>query len=330
MMRRTAALLALFFVFASCAQMPREETPELYWPFPPEKPRIKLVDVIIGSIDVTGVRSGKIKQVVFGEEREVGFTKPVFVAVKNDVMYVTDLNQIHIYDFGKKKFTAVVGGLGNATGIAAASDGTVFVADSAKGQVFILRPGKASMVPVEGDDYFTSPGGLAVDDANGRLIVPDAKRHDVTVFGLDGKRLFSFGRRGEKPGEFNFPYAAAVDREGRIYVVDAGNFRIQVFDRDGKFFRAFGSIGTYPGQFSRPKGIAVSSEGHIYVVDSAFGNFQIFDIDGNTLLAVGSNGSDAGKFILPTGIAMDENDRIYVVDQINKRVQVFQYLKEQD
>ena len=42
----------------------------------------------------------------------------------------------------------------------------------------------------------------------------------------------------------------------------------------------------------------------------------------------GGTGSEYGQFWLPTGIHIDSKDRIFVSDSFNKRVQMFQYLKE--
>ncbi|MEW6215345.1 MAG: 6-bladed beta-propeller, partial [Nitrospirota bacterium] len=75
-------------------------------------------------------------------------------------------------------------------------------------------------------------------------------------------------------------------------------------------------------------GIGVDSEGHVYVVDSSFNNFQIFNEDGSLLLWVGNVGRNPGEFYLPTGMYIDREDRIYVSDTFNRRIQVFQYLKE--
>lgn len=316
-------------MLTSCAGLPKESPPQLYWPFPPEEPRIKFLDLIIGSIDVVGVRSGKFKQLLFGEEPEIGFRKPSYIYVRDNILYITDVNLIHVYDFRKKEFRFLgVRLLRNANGIVVTPDRRVFVGDSAKKRVYIIYPnGKASILG--NINSFDTPAGLALDEVNKRLIVVDAKRHEVSIWSLSGEFLFSIGKRGVGPGEFNIPYDVAVDKDGRIYVVDSGNFRVQVFDKDGKFLSAFGGVGMIPGSFARPKGIALDSEGHIYVVDASFGNFQIFNTDGSAFLAVGTGGSEPGKFILPLGIFIDKDDKIYVVDQMNRRIQIFQYLKKQ-
>jgi DNA-binding beta-propeller fold protein YncE len=297
----------------------------LYWPFPPEKPRIKFEDLIVGSIDATGVRSGKFSHLFFGEEGEKKFIKPSFVAVRDGVMYVTDIGAVHVYDFAGKKYGVIKGpGIITPSGVAAGPDGRVYVGETSRKKVFIFDSGGKEVGSIAG---FSAPAGLAIDAARGRLVVSDAKEHKISVFDLGGKPLFAVSGRGDGPGQLNIPYDVAVDRQGRIYVVDSGNFRIQIFDSEGKFVRAFGQVGTMPGQFARPRGIALDSEGHIYVVDAAFGNFQIFDEFGNVYLAVGQNGVEPGEFQLPSGIAITDDDRIYVADQINKRIQVFRYIK---
>lgn len=324
----TTSVVIFAVLLISCAKVAKETPPELYWPFPPERPRIKFVDLIVGSIDVTGTKS-KLKSLLFGAEREVPFVKPIFVSAKNNTLYVTDFNGIHVYDFNESKFR-FLRGFGNATGIAATSEGVLYVGDSVSHAVYKVLLDSRRMIPITAPGTIGSPGGIAVDEKNERLIVPDARMHRIMVYDLEGKFLFKIGKRGNEPGEFNFPYAAAVDGEGRIYISDAGNFRVQILDKDGNFISEFGSVGSSPGNFARPKGIALDSEGHIYVIDAAFGNFQIFDINGNLLLSVGSVGEQPGRFVLPAGITVDENDKIYVVDQMNYRIQIFQYLKYSD
>ena len=327
--RRLFPVFVCLLVCISCAQIPVEPVPELYWPLPPEKPRVKFLDLVVGSIDVTGVRSGKFTHLLLGEEEEISFIKPSFVAVKDNIMYVTDISFIHVFDFTIKSYKIIGNGLlKNATGIAVSKDGSIFVGDSSMAKVYVLNHAGRHISTIGAESNFSSLGGIAVDDLTNRLIVSDTKGHKIEVFDLAGKHLFTIGKRGRDKGEFNFPYAVAVDKESRIYVVDSGNFRVQIFDKDGKFLHTFGSVGAIPGTFTRPKGISLDSEGHIYIIDSAFGNFQIFDYSGLPLLAVGTNGVMPGQFTLPIDITLDNNDKIYVVDQMNRRVQIFQYLKE--
>jgi len=288
------------------------------------------VDYVSSSLDVEVLEKGKFKKLLFGEQRDIRFIKPTYVAVKNNIMYVTDINRIRVFDFSKKKYYVIgKGTLRNATGIAVSSDGTVYVADSGLKKVLIKKPNEPKAIII-GGDKIDGPGGMTIDESRGRFLVADAKRHVVVAFSLDGKFIRDIGQRGDAPGTFNIPYDVEVDDDGYIYVMDSGNFRVQILDPEGRYVTEFGGVGAAPGLFSRPKGIAIDSDGYIYAVDAAFGNFQIFDAEGNVYLAVGENGSAPSNFLLPFGIAIDKEEKIYVVDQMNRRVQIFERLKYED
>ena len=89
----------------------------------------------------------------------------------------------------------------------------------------------------------------------------------------------------------------------------------------------FGRLGDAPGDFDKPKGIALDSDGHVYVVEGFGDVVQIFDEQGRLLLAFGGSGAGPGQLWLPSGITI-ANDLVYVADAANRRVQVFEYLKE--
>jgi hypothetical protein len=56
---------------------------------------------------------------------------------------------------------------------------------------------------------------------------------------------------------------------------------------------------------------------------------QVFDREGRLLLALGEEGSGTGEFSLPTGIAIDDAGRIWVSDSGNRRLQVFEMVKNE-
>ena len=51
----------------------------------------------------------------------------------------------------------------------------------------------------------------------------------VSVFDENGEYIKSFGKRGNRDGEFDDPYAITVSDDGCVYVSDTGNNRVQVF-----------------------------------------------------------------------------------------------------
>lgn len=329
---RIMFMLALLSLLISCAAAPEKPQFDLVWPLPPDEPKVKFVDFFYSSLDL-GKKTG-IADTLFGQERIEAFVKPYGVAVdKEGSIYITDVGKIVVFDLKKKDYSVLgtepgIGQLRIPIGIAIASDGRIFVGDTAADRVFVYQNGKyASAIGLSGE--LESPSGVALDEQRKLIYVSDSKKHSVLVYSLDGYRLIrTIGERGTTEGTFNYPTNIALDREGNSYVVDTGNNRVQIFDASGKFVRAFGKIGDTGGSFARPKGIAIDSAGHIYVVDAAFQNIQIFDQQGQLLLFVGSAGQPPGKFRLPAGIAIDRDDKIYVVDQVPGSIQIFQYLGE--
>ena len=69
------------------------------------------------------------------------------------------------------------------------------------------------------------PWGLCV---HGQYVyVTDVNSHCVFVFTTDGEYVTSFGQKGQKEGDFKWPYYIYVD--GFIYVSDFCNNRTQIF-----------------------------------------------------------------------------------------------------
>lgn len=326
MYKKIIILIISALMAVGCSRPPKQKPPEMYWPMPPAKTRIKFVDYIKGSIDVVGERKGKFSSLLFGEEADLSFVKPNYVGVFGRTIYVTDLRMVHVMDL-KNKEVHVLGGeiLQAPTGIDVDSKGTIYVADTGSRKICIFDKNGKTIARFGDPKLIGNMGGLSVDEERGRIYVANTKRHNVLVFDLQGNYLFAIGGRGHQPGAFNFPYDVTVDRNGDVIVLDSGNFRVQVFDSEGNLVSMFGTVGTAPGHFARPKGIALSPDGHLFVVDAAFGNFQIFDKSGRHYLSVGNSGAFLGEFLLPMGIAVGDDNMVYVVDQLNHRIQIFKY-----
>jgi sugar lactone lactonase YvrE len=134
-----------------------------------------------------------------------------------------------------------------------------------------------------------------------------------------------WGRRGDAPGEFNFPTHLGLGPD-RLYVSDSMNARVQAFDLDGRPQAQIGQRGLYVGNFVRPKGVAADADGNVYVVESMHDTLLVFDRDARPLMSIGGTGQEVGKFYLPSGVWTDGRDRVYVADMYNGRVVVFQFL----
>jgi len=327
---RSYFLICAFVALSGCAEAPIKEN-FMFWPEPPQDPRVMYVRSYSGASDF---RKGSfLEKFIFGEPPATGLSKPYGVFARDGKIYVTTtygaVNVTVIDTVAKKVSTIGDTGrvkLGFPIGVAMASDGRLYVADAKAKSIFVFDAKGDFVTQFGKNDGMVSPAGLAIDDELGRLYVADSRGHKIVVFSLKGEKLLSFGTRGTAPGEFNFPTNVSAGKNG-VYVVDTQNFRVQVFDKDGKFISKFGSVGDSPGTFSRPKGIGLDSEGHVYVVDTAFSNIQIFDKENQVLLDFGQ-GAGSGAFQSPAGLYVDEHDRIYATDQLTGRVLVFQYFSD--
>lgn len=332
-MKRILASLAVLPLVA-CAHV-KEQTYDLLIPPPPEQPRYRLEHVYSGSAEY---EAHGVFDAIFGgktaSEQKQLFKPMDVVSDGKGLVYVSDTAKpprIEVFDEVKKEVRFIgVEGKGHLLlplGMGLDAEGNVFVADGKLRQVLQFAPDGKLLAAYGAAATLEVPTDAAVDPARKLLYVTDSKGHRVQVFSLaDGKLVRTIGRRGNEPGQFNFPSSVAVANDGKVYVVDSLNFRYQVFDAEGNILATHGAIGQEPGTFARPKGIALDSEGHVYVSDAAFCNVQVFDQDGKLLIWFGAPGSQPGEFQLTEGVFVDGRDRVFVVDQMNKRVQRFAYL----
>jgi streptogramin lyase len=133
-----------------------------------------------------------------------------------------------------------------------------------------------------------------------------------------------WGAFGTGDGEFNEPYAVAMDALGNVYVSDTVNYRIQKFDADGNFILKWGTFGFGPGEFFDPVGLTVDANGDVYVAEFSNDRVQKFDADGNFLYMWGSTGSGPGQFRTADAVCVDADFEVFVVDKNNHRVQKFE------
>jgi len=135
------------------------------------------------------------------------------------------------------------------------------------------------------------PWGVAVNERN-EIAVTDWDNHRVRLFSCDGTYLRSFGRKGDKQGEFNFPTGIAFDpKNGNIFVVDSGNHRVQLFSEQGEYLHQFGEKGNLDHQLRFPRGLSVDSDGNVIVPDSCNKVIKIFSRNGHFLRKIGEKGS---------------------------------------
>jgi hypothetical protein len=109
------------------------------------------------------------------------------------------------------------------------------------------------------DDNYYFPGGASIAiDQQGNLFIRDAGNIRIQEYDKAGKYVQTIGRKGQGPGEFQFPAMVDVDRDGNIWVLDAPTRALKVFSPDGTFKKSTPLRASIQPQFY------VSKEGYIF------------------------------------------------------------------
>lgn len=313
--------------------------PELFWPAPPDARRIVFKNTVSGPGDLD-IHPGFLTKVFryLGGVPETAIVSPSGICRDAEGrLYVVDtsLGRVHVFDARGNRYGIFPSGdnsLISPVGIAVdGGSGFIFVSDSKSGVVKVFADAGKRFVSDLGGGIFKRPTGIAVNRSTSELLVVDTLQARVFRFDLAALTLKdSFGGSGSADGRFHYPTLVSVTPSGRIIVSDSLNFRVQVFSPEGRYLFKIGGAGNTPGTFSRPKGVAADSDSNIYVADALFDNVQVFDDRGRLLMAFGGHGAAAGAFALPTGMYIDADDVIFVSDSGNHRIQMFQYLKEEN
>ncbi len=231
---------------------------------------------------------------------------------------------------------------GDTFGVAAAADGTVYVADGETNRVWRIAPdGVASTVA----ENLNTPSAIALAP-DGTLVVADTGSHTVKrvdpasaqvklIAGTENSAGFADGSGAE--ARFNGPVGVAVGADGTVFVADTYNDRVRAIDAAGRVRTLAG--GGEPGyrdasgadaRFDTPCGVAVDLDGALVVADTGNHRLRRVTTEGVvTTLAgtgepVGADGKpEAASFNEPTGVAIDADGTIYLADAGGAAVRVF-------
>ena len=310
---------------------------EMLWPAPPLTPRIKFVGVLRNRDDLGRSTAELFAEALVGKKTPESLVQPMGVAVSRDGtrLYVTDYAKpaVLVFDFTANRMSPF-GSEGisfeNPLGIAVDDADNIYIVESVPKRIGVYDA-SGNRLRVITHESLERPTGIAVDSGRQRIYVADSAsrlspNHAIRVFGTDGSYISSFGRVGNKEGEFSFPSYLALDHDGNLYVTDTLNGRVQKFDPDGRYLMSFGQYGDAFGMFNKPKGVVLDSFGNLYAVDAAWSNVQIFNQKGEVLLFFGGRGRFPGLLFNPTGIAMDKDNRIFVSDAFNSRISIYQLI----
>lgn len=309
---RSTVIAALAVALLSgCATEQVKKSGPVFFPPPPNPPKIQFLTVINSSKDIDA------KQDTFSlfltgkpdEDKNLEIFKPYGVTVHKKKIYVCDLSgKVVVIDPALKTFEYFTGtgygGLRKPLNITFDEEGNMYVVDIERKEILVYNPG-GGFINAIGKEYGIKPSDVIV--AEGEVYVLDLAGNDIKVFSKDdGKLLRSIGRT--ETTSLAIPTNFAVDKQGAFRVTNIGTSNVLQIDKDGHILSSFGKLGDGFGEFARPKGIAIDPQGLIYVVDAAHQNVQIFNEYGRLLMFFGGYGDGNGLMNLPAGVTVAKAD----------------------
>ena len=230
--------------------------------------RVRRVDAVTGVITtVAGLGQPRCSG-DGGLAVEAGLNEPAALAVSDGgVLYVADQNnnRVRAVDLATGVIRTVAGtgtaayngdgvaatetGLAGPAGLALASDGTLFIADSFNGRIRAVDSvtGLIRTVVGDGGEYryqgpeeppsssLSRPSGIALDE-NGNLYFTDSDNHLVRRWDRvtghieriagDGVAHYGGDEGTAREASLNYPFGIVMDRAGHLLVADTFNHRI--------------------------------------------------------------------------------------------------------
>ncbi|EPG72510.1 NHL repeat protein [Leptospira fainei serovar Hurstbridge str. BUT 6] len=263
-------------------------------------------------------------------------------------------------DYVSSSFGSASNRLNSPQGIAADSNGGIWVADGSNNRVLhfpstIASGGNPDIIlgGVSGTalNQFKVPGGIALDSSGG-LWVADGTNHRVLHFpngittgGSANIVIGTTGVNGTTNALLNNPSGVTVDASGGLWVVDYANFRVLHFSAPltsgmsadrvlGQPNFTTGAAGSPPtaSNLGGPASVKVDSSGGVWVSDT--GNSRVlhystpFTNGMNANIVVGStnftstlNGINTGNALwAPSGVSLDSKGGMWVTDGQFRRV----------
>ena len=219
-------------------------------------------------------------------------------------------------------------------GIAAAPDGTVYVADtwnhriqhfSADGRFLEMW---GTFGQGETQTAFWGPRDVAVD-ATGRVYVSDTGNKRIAVFDDDGDPLGEIGEPGGGPleGQLDEPVGIALGSDGLVYVADTWNSRVQVFrETEPNIWQPLQEWtldAWLTNSLDNKPYLDISPTGTVCASDPDGFRLLCFDAAGTILAGWGTPGAELTQFGLPLGVAFDSACGLWVADTRNDRLMHF-------
>ena len=293
--------------FAGCST-PQVKPEPVFFPPPPNPPRVQFLKSISSSKDVEKEKSRLWVSGFTAADMPKPIVKPYGIAYNKDKLYVCDVqgNTVVIIDLFSETFDYLKGNLNygklkKPVNIAVDDAGNMYVVDTARKEV-LMYDAAGSFIKTYGKEIAKKPVDVAIHDTN--LFILDLGDNDIKVIDMESGDLVRSIGKSEEGKSLSMPTNFTIDNNGLIYITNVGSGNVIKLDVDGHFLGSFGKLGDAFGEFTRPKGIAVDGQNRMFVVDGGAQNVQLFAENQRLMMFFGNPPLKTGALNLPTGIAL--------------------------
>lgn len=243
-------------------------------------------------------------------------------------------------------------------GIAADSDGNLYVADTFNHQIRKITPTGVvttfagstvcSNTCLSGSSdgtgtaaTFTYPHGIAVDSKGNVFVAHNSSIRKITPLGVvttfaGSTTTGNTNGTGVAATFGSSPWAIAIDSSDNLFVADISNNNIRKITPSGVVTTFAGSTlgasGSANGTgtaatFNSPSGLAFDSLGNLFVADQFNNTIRkitsagvVTNFAGSTTSGSSDGIGTASTFYTPTGVVADSSNNLYVTDSVNKLI----------
>lgn len=226
------------------------------------------------------------------------------------------------------------------TGLAVASDGTIWIVDSNAGTLRTVTPDGLIHTAASG---MNGPQGMCLTPDGVPYVAERGSYRLVTTNGNGGVRAVAgnalhAGFRGDggpaKKAYLSQPYDVVADAAGNLYIADTSNSRVRFIDAQSGVISTIAGNGTYgfsgdggpatDAELSSPEALAVDPAGTVlYIADYGDSHLRRVDLATGVITTVAGSGSGAvaydpnltGLQVAPTrliAVALDAQGYVYL------------------
>ena len=287
---------------------------------------------------------------VAGLNREFG--EPFGIAIKDDVLYVSDGDQGKVFRVSKDGRTELfTDKLDTPSQIAFDQNGDLIVADSGSHTIKKIRQtGEIELIAgVEnqsgfadgagGQALFSAPVGIAVFED--KIYVADTYNDKIRLIENGRVSTIAGSEKGFADGagndaKFDTPNNLAVTKDGRVLVADTENRRLRIVETSGRVWTLAGGgksnlrDGTLEeAEFVQPTAVFIDERGAVFVADGnairVIGRriFPLVETLADDRRGYADGKMFNAKFNRPSGLAVDSQGNLFVADSDNQTLRAF-------